>query len=101
MTKYTHSDLKPASFYPNKSALSKQVGGSHYKNLAIQPTEFNYCNNIPFIEGNIIKYVTRWKTKGNGIEDLRKAMHYLEMLIEFEEKKVHSEEDSPTQFESK
>lgn len=62
-----------------------QVGGTHYKKMPIQPVEFAYANNIPFIEGCIIKYVCRWKDKG-GIEDLRKAKHFLDILIELEEK---------------
>jgi hypothetical protein len=70
------------------SNLNTQVGGSHYKDMAIQPIEFIHKNNVPFIEGNIIKYVARWKSK-NGIEDLRKARHYLDMLIEME---LHHEE---------
>jgi len=60
-----------------------QVGGDHYKNLKIQPTEFIHANNIPFIEGNIIKYVIRHRNK-NGIEDLKKAKHYIDLLIQFE-----------------
>lgn len=58
-----------------------QVGGSHYKSLAIQPIEYIVSNNIPYREGNIIKYVTRYNDK-NGVEDLKKARHYLDMLIE-------------------
>lgn len=60
-----------------------QIGGDHYKKLKIQPTEFIHTNNIPFIEGNIIKYVIRHRDK-NGLEDLKKAKHYLELLIKFE-----------------
>lgn len=60
-----------------------QIGGSHYSKLALQPVEFIYKNDIPYIEGNIIKYVVRWRDKG-GIDDLRKARHYLDMLIELE-----------------
>ena len=67
------------------SALATQEGGNHYKNLAIQPVEFIHANNIPYMEGNIIKYVTRWRSK-NGIADLRKARHYIDLLIELEEK---------------
>jgi len=62
---------------------SNQVGGDHYKSLKIQPTEFIHANNIPFIEGNIIKYVIRHRSK-NGIEDLKKAKHYIDLLIQFE-----------------
>lgn len=62
---------------------SKQVGGDHYKIYKIQPTEFIYTNSIPFIEGNIIKYVVRHRNK-NGLEDLKKAKHYIELLINLE-----------------
>ena len=61
-------------------ALNKQVGGSHYK-LAIQPVEFIYKNDLDYIRGNVIKYVTR---KKNGAEDILKAIHYCEMLLELE-----------------
>lgn len=67
------------------SAFDTQVGGAHYKELAIQPVEYIHKNNIPFIEGSVIKYVTRWRSKG-GIDDLRKAKHFLDLLIEMEEK---------------
>jgi len=67
------------------SALNTQVGGAHYKELAIQPVEYIHKNNIPFIEGSVIKYVTRWRNKG-GVDDLRKAKHFLDLLIEMEEK---------------
>ena len=64
-----------------KETLNTQVGGSHYQKYAIQPIEFIIKNNIPFLEANVIKYVVRYKDK-NGLEDLKKAKHYLEMLIE-------------------
>lgn len=64
------------------SALDKQVSGSHYK-IPIQPVEFIHKNNIPYIEGNVIKYVCRHKTK-NGKADILKAIHYLELLLELE-----------------
>ena len=64
------------------SANDLQVGGDHYKK-AIQPWDFVASNNLGFFEGNIIKYVTRWRDK-NGVEDLRKARHYLDKLIELE-----------------
>ena len=60
-----------------------QIGGDHYKIYKIQPTEFIYSNSIPFIEGNVIKYVMRHKHK-NGIEDLKKARHYIDLLIQYE-----------------
>jgi len=66
-----------------RKSLKKQVAGSHYKELPIQPVEYVYRNDVGFFEGNVIKYVTRWRDKG-GLDDLEKAKHYLEMLIEFE-----------------
>ena len=60
-----------------------QIGGGHYAKYKIQPTEFIHKNEIPFIEGNIIKYVLRHRDK-NGIEDLKKAKHYIDLLIQFE-----------------
>ena len=68
------------------SAFDTQVGGSHYKNMTIQPVEFIEMNNLGFCTGNIIKYVCRYKDK-NGIEDLKKARHYIDLLIEIEESK--------------
>jgi len=62
------------------SAMTKQVGGTHYKDMAIQPVEFIIANGLGFCEGNIIKYTCRYKQK-NGVEDLRKVIHYAEMLI--------------------
>ena len=66
------------------SELDKQVGGSHYKDFDIQPLEFITKNKLSYIQGNIIKYVTRYKDK-NGVEDLQKAKHYIDLLIELED----------------
>lgn len=65
------------------SQLKLQVGGNHYSKMAIQPVQYIVKNNIPYIDGNIIKYISRWRDK-NGVEDLRKARHYLDMLIDME-----------------
>jgi len=59
--------------------MSKQIGGNHYQKYEIEPIEFITRNNIPFIEGNVIKYLVRWRDKG-GIQDIDKCIHYLEML---------------------
>jgi hypothetical protein len=67
----------------HQGALARQEGGSHYKDLPIQPVQFIHANGIGYFEGNVIKYVARWRAK-NGIADLRKAKHYLELLIELE-----------------
>lgn len=64
----------------NIDALGKQIGGSHYKSLKIQPIEYIHANNIPYLEGNVIKYTTRHVFK-NGPEDIKKAIHYLELIL--------------------
>ena len=70
------------------SELDKQVGGSHYQDYAIQPLEFITKNKLSYIQGNIIKYVVRYEQK-NGIEDLDKAIHYINILKEVSrEKKI-------------
>lgn len=68
----------------NQAATDKQVGGSHYQ-LPIQPIEYILANGLGYCEANVVKYVSRWRNKG-GVQDLKKAIHYLEMLIEQEEK---------------
>jgi len=65
------------------SAFDIQVGGSHYKDFAIQPTEFIHKNNLSFLQGCIIKRICRYKNK-NGLEDLKKIKHEVDMLIELE-----------------
>jgi hypothetical protein len=67
-------------------ANSTQVGGDHYKSKPIQPWDFIIANGIGFCEGNAIKYISRWRDK-NGVEDLKKARHYIDKLIEIEESK--------------
>ena len=66
-------------------ALKQQVGGDHYSKLVIQPVEYINKNNLTYLQGNVIKYVTRYKDK-NGVEDLQKAKHYIDLLIELEDK---------------
>lgn len=75
------------------SALETQIGGSHYKKVKIQPVEYIQANHLNFFEGNVVKYITRWRDKG-GIEDLKKVLHYTQMLIEFEEKAIESNDCS-------
>ena len=66
------------------SANEKQVGGVHYQK-SIQPWDYIIANKLGYLEGNIVKYVSRWKDKG-GVQDLKKAQHYLQKLIEVTEK---------------
>lgn len=65
-----------------KSALDYQIGGNHYQQMAYQPLTFIMEQKLKFCEGNIIKYIARYKNK-NGLQDLKKAQHYLKYLIEF------------------
>ena len=65
------------------NALSIQIGGDHYKKLKIQPITFIHANSIPFLESCIIKRICRWRDK-NGIEDLQKAKHEIDLLIQLE-----------------
>lgn len=75
------------------SALDRQIGGSHYKGLKIQPMEYSLANNLNAAQHTIIKYTTRYKDKG-GIEDLRKAIHTLELLIEHEEALLAAQQET-------
>lgn len=65
-------------------AFARQVGGSHYKDMPIEPLKYILANKLGFAEGNVVKYVTRWQSKG-GLEDLRKASHYIDILIQHAE----------------
>ncbi len=67
------------------SANDIQHGGDHYKRLPIQPWDYIDANDIPYLEGCAIKYITRWRSKG-GVDDLRKAIHFIEKRIELETK---------------
>jgi hypothetical protein len=69
-----------AAWRRKASPLSQQEGGSHYRDMAIQPFEYITRNALGFGEGCVIKYVSRWRNK-NGVEDLRKAKHILELMI--------------------
>jgi hypothetical protein len=75
-------DAAPASADARR-ALDRQVGGGHYKGMAIQPVEYIHRNGLGFAEGCVVKYVSRWRAKG-GVEDLKKARHFLDLLIEME-----------------
>lgn len=80
------------------SALDTQIGGGHYKAMAIQPMEFSMANKLDACQHTAIKYITRFREKA-GVEDLRKAIHCIEMLIEFEERaasKAPSEKQGDT-----
>tara|TARA_R110000803_G_scaffold33627_13_gene73582 strand:+ start:2591 stop:3094 length:504 start_codon:yes stop_codon:yes gene_type:complete len=75
---------------PAYSPLNTQEGGDHYKSMKIQPIEFIHANQLPFIEGCVIKYICRHHRK-NGIEDLEKAKHFIDLLIDLEYNKTGTE----------
>ena len=81
-TGFIKTDLKKQAL----KATLKQVGGSHYKDCKIQPVEYIVGNDLTFLEGNIIKYVTRHRRKGEGRKDIEKVIHYAEMILEMEYK---------------
>jgi hypothetical protein len=74
------------------TANDVQVGGSHYKGKSIQPWDYIAANNLGYFEGNIVKYVSRWKDKG-GVDDLKKARHYLDKLIELNTPEATNDHD--------
>ena len=74
---------KASDRHVKERALDRQVAGTHYKKFKIQPAEFCYVNDIPYLEATAIKYLCRWKDKG-GIQDLEKAKHFIDLLIEFQ-----------------
>jgi hypothetical protein len=76
------------------TALDIQVGGSHYKDMAIQPMEFSMANKLDACQHTIIKYVTRFRQKG-GVQDLEKAKHVIDMLIEFERPEESMTQNEP------
>lgn len=85
MIDYDFGPRKPF-FFPDQpevkpKASDVQVGGAHYKHRAIHPERYAYENNLGWHEGEVVKYVTRWKDK-NGKEDLQKAIHVLQLLLE-------------------
>lgn len=81
------------------SPLAVQVGGTHYKNMRIQPVEFIHANGLGFIEGAVVKYVSRWRSKG-GIADLEKARHFIELLIELEKKVAPPPASAPVDWDA-
>lgn len=68
---------------PNTGALGRQEGGDHYRDMAIQPAEYIAANKLDFFQGNVVKYISRHKAK-NGEQDIRKAIHFCEMILHFQ-----------------
>jgi hypothetical protein len=81
-TEYVSADAPAAAQEAAGGANERQVGGSHYQK-AIQPWDYIAANGLGYFEGNVVKYVSRWRDKA-GVEDLKKARHYLDKLIELQ-----------------
>ena len=65
------------------NATDKQVGGQHYKSMGIQPIEYIHKNNLDYFQGNVVKYISRHKSK-NGAQDVQKAIHYCELILQMQ-----------------
>lgn len=76
------------------SAFDEQIGGNHYKSMMIQPTEYILANELRWCEANVVKYISRWRSKG-GVDDLRKVVHYTQILIERELNEKTASKDEP------
>ena len=90
MTNITEVTAEEIEEWNRMTALNKQVAGDHYKDLPIQPVQYIYANALGYFEGNVVKYISRWRKK-NGLADLEKAKHYIELLIELESRKLDGE----------
>jgi hypothetical protein len=84
------SEIDKVTTVKTEAANSMQIGGSHYRTRVIQPWDYIAANKLGYFEGNIIKYITRWREK-SGVDDLLKARHYIDKLIEVEKKQAAAE----------
>jgi len=85
--------IEPAQRVIKLKSSTRSKGSGHYKHGAIEPIDYIFAHRMGFAEGNVVKYITRYKHSGKGLEDLRKALHYLEMLIEDVERNETKGED--------
>ena len=69
------------------------MGGTHYKECKIQPVEYIHANKLGFLEGNIVKYITRHRTKGEGARDILKVTHYAALILQLEYDMTTEEDD--------
>ena len=78
--------MSEENFNHSSEALKVQIGGDHYKDCGIQPVEYIHANKLDYFEGNVIKYITRHRTKGQGKKDVEKAIHYAQLILALEYK---------------
>jgi hypothetical protein len=83
MKKREQYDSHDAMIRESVKGKSRQVGGNHYIDFKIMPIEYISKNKLDFLEGNIVKYISRHRKK-NGAEDIRKVIHYAELILELE-----------------
>ena len=76
--------MSEESSKPCSKPLDKQVGGNHYKDCGIQPVQYIHANKLDYLEGNVIKYITRHRTKVQGKKDIEKGIHYAQLILELE-----------------
>jgi len=94
---FTDKNPEVESTFPSErtnvenTALNIQVGGGHYKDMKIQPVEYIHANNLSFLEGNVVKYITRHKTK-NKAQDIRKIIHYCTLILQLEYNETYDQE---------
>ena len=78
--------MKGKNYTDSSKPLDTQVGGSHYKDCGIQPVEYIHANKLDYFEGNVVKYITRHRTMGQGKKDIEKAIHYAQLILQLEYK---------------
>ena len=78
--------MSEENFNHSSEALKVQIGGDHYKDCGIQPVEYIHANKLDYFEGNVIKYITRHRTKGQGKKDIEKAISYAQLIRALEYK---------------
>ena len=89
--KYNEAECSMEKNMIVNTALNVQVGGEHYKQMKIQPVEYIHANNLSFLEGNVVKYITRHKTK-NKAQDIRKIIHYCTLILQLEYNETYEQE---------
>jgi len=77
----SHGDYMIRRLKQEREALALQIGGEHYKDCSIQPVEYIHANKLDYFEGNVVKYITRHRTKGEGRKDIEKAIHYAQLIL--------------------
>lgn len=78
---YCLDHARSRNFSKPADPLAEQVGGDHYKGMVIQPVQYIHANKLPYMEGNVVKYISRHRNK-NGAADVKKAIHYCQLILQ-------------------